>query len=700
VKVLLQSFQNGEVTIIDAPTPRASANGLLVATHASVISAGTERSLVDFGRAGLIEKARSQPDKVKQVLEKIRTDGLMPTLDAVRAKLQDPIPLGYCSAGVVVEVGARVRGFTPGDRVVTNAPHADHARVPHTLAARIPDNVDFEQAAFTPLGAIALQGIRLAQTTIGETVVVYGLGLIGLLAVQLLRAAGCTVIGIDRNPARLALARQFGATVLDGSTVDVVAQTLSLTDGIGADAVLLTLSTDADEPVNAAAAMSRKRGRVILVGMTGLRLRRDQFYKKEITFQVSCSYGPGRYDPSYEEGAQDYPIGFVRWTEQRNFQAVLQLMSEKRLDTSALITNRIPFESAAQAYSLLSSDANALGIVLQYPEPTPDAAARTVYLKPAATQSAPVQRARVCGIIGAGVFAQRILLPAMTRNGFDVQAIASAGGTSAARMARQFNARTATTDIDSIIDDPAIGTVFILTRNDTHATLALRALAAGKHVFVEKPLALTHDELDQLEAAAHSSSGLLTVGFNRRFAPLAVSLRNELARRAGPASLIFTVNAGALPTDHWTVDTAQGGRIAGEGCHFIDLARALIGAPIVDTHAVSARTRDDLPIDDIATLTLRFGDGSLANGSRSFPKERVEAFVDGRTYMIDSWRQLQRAGASKGLLRAPRNQDKGHNAEMQAWAQAVQAGGPPPISYAELFEVSRTTLDLARAARG
>lgn len=709
MKQLLQQFDTGELRIIDVPTPRIGDVQLLVETRASVISAGTERALLDFGRSNLLAKARKQPDKVRQVIDKARTDGIRPTLDAVRSKLQAPIPLGYCSAGVVVATGSHVQNFKVGDRVVTNAPHSDYGVVSHALAAHIPANVSFEAAAYTPLAAIALQGLRLAQPTLGETVVVYGLGLVGLLAVQLLRATGCRVIGIDRDPARLELGAAAGAVPVHAPSADVVATVLTSTGGIGADAVLLTLASSSDEPVHQAAAMSRKRGRLILVGVAGLNLRRADFYEKELTFQVSCSYGPGRYDPAYEEHGRDYPVGFVRWTEQRNFEAVLQLMSEGSLDPGPLTTHSFAFEQAAQAYEAVLGEEPTLGVVLKYPDRGGRVEVSDSVLRLRGSTPPPrvhgAEASAVAGVLGAGAFAQRTLLPLIKRAGFDVRAIASSGGTSAALAAERFGAQLVTTDPAVVLSDAGIGTVFILTRHDSHARLALAALAAGKHVFVEKPLALRLKDLDALEEAAAHGPGLLTVGFNRRHAPLARELQRELASRSGPAFLTVTVNAGPVPDDHWTVDPERGGgRLAGEGCHFIDLCRALLTQPITSHWVATARSEKQELVEDVAAIHLQFLDGSvavihyLANGARSFPKERIEAFVDGRTMVIDNWRQLRRFGSGAPLFSRRHAQDKGHSAELLAWFDAVTQSGVPPIPYEELFEVSRCTLEIAAAA--
>ena len=704
MKQLLQSLKTGETELADVPIPQAPRGGLLIEARCSAVSAGTERMIVEFGRSGWLAKARSQPDKVAQVLNKVRTDGLSSTLEAVRSKLDAPIPLGYCHAGVVREVGAPSLPFGPGDRVVSNGPHAEYVAVPWTLAAKIPDNVSFEAASFTPIAAIGLQGIRMAAPTLGETVVVYGLGLIGLLTVQLLRANGCRVIGIDTNPGRLALAEAFGAEPL--ASDDRVAERVVAMTGAGADAVLLTLASPSDDPVHQAALMSRKRGRLVLVGVAGLNLKRDDFYKKELSFSVSCSYGPGRYDPEYEDKGIDYPLPYVRWTEQRNFEAVLQLMASGSVTPERLITHRFAFADVAKAYDLVASSEPSLGVVLQYPESTPSrpvSEGRTIEL--ARAPVAPAARAYSVAVIGAGNFGARVLIPALAQSGARLRVIASRGGASAAIAARRFGFERVTSDLDAVFADPDVDSVAILTRHDSHAPLTLRALEAGKHVFVEKPLAIVMEDVDRIEAAARASGRIVTVGFNRRFAPFARSLQEQISRRTAPAAVIMTVNAGSIPRDHWTQDPAAGGgRIVGEASHFIDLARFLVGSPIRGMHVTPA-SQGGTPVDDIAHLSMSFEDGStavihyLANGSAAFPKERIEVFAEGRIWQIDNWRKLAVFGGRGAMGRPFSSVAKGHLEEMQAFATAVRAGAAPPIPYEELFEVSRWSIQAATLAR-
>lgn len=675
--------------------PAASGAQIVVETRATVISAGTERMLVDFGKGGWLEKARQQPEKVRQALDKVRTHGLAPAIEAVRAKLETPIALGYCQAGIVAEAGPRANRFVPGDRVVTNGPHAEYVRVTQTLAARIPHSVGFDAAAFTPLAAIGLQGLRLASPSLGETVVVYGLGLIGQLSVQLVVANGCRAIGIDRSKDRVSLSERFGARgiVTDDGT-DIAQAVLQLTGGVGADAVLLTLASDSDQPIHAAATMARKRGRIVLVGVAGLSLKREDFYRKELSFQVSCSYGPGRYDPIHEEQGIDYPEGFVRWTAGRNFDAVLNLMAAGKLDPVPLITHRFPVEQAERAYALLMSSTPSLGIVLSYAaKPSGAPLTRTVTLREGEARGP--ASARV-GWIGAGNFASRILIPAFTAAGADLDVIASSGGVSAAVIGSKAGFRRATTDAETIIADPAVDTVVVTTRHDSHAAWTVRALSAGKNVFVEKPLALDIADVSSVRSAMADSRSVLCVGFNRRFAPMVMRAKVAADRRTGALAMAMTVNAGPIQPDHWTQDRdAGGGRIVGEACHFIDLARFFAASAIVGLQVVVARKGSRI-VSDIAAIQLSFDNGSVAsihylsNGHRAFPKERIELFFDGNVIRIDNYRKLLAWGAGVSQLntRLPQKQDKGHAALGAAFVKAVQNGSPPPIPHDELLEVS------------
>jgi len=704
MKQVLQNLKDGSTEVAEVPAPRAARGQLLIRTTRTLVSAGTERMLVDFGKAGFIDKARQQPDKVRMVLDKVRTDGLMPAVAAVRNKLDQPLPMGYCNVGEVVEVGAGVTGFAVGDRVASNGKHAEYVSVPVNLCARVPNGVSDEAAAFTVLGAIALQGIRLVQPTLGEAVVVTGLGLIGLVTVQLLRAQGCRVLGLDFDPARLAQARQLGAEVVDiAAGADPLAAAQAFSRGRGVDAVIVTASTKSSEPMHQAAQMCRKRGRIVLVGVTGLELSRADFFEKELTFQVSCSYGPGRYDPAYEDKGQDYPVGFVRWTEQRNFEAVLDMMVDGRLDLTTLVSHRFSIEEAQRAYAIVGGAEPSLGILLEYPAPRPpqpSGYARTVNIVSSASRTSATEATPRVSFLGAGNYAGAVLIPAFKAAGVRLGRIASAGGASSVHLGRKFGFAEATTDSAALIADPSCDIVVVSTRHDSHAAYVVQALGAGKHVFVEKPLALSHDELQRIEsAAAAAPSQLLMVGFNRRFAPQVARMRSLLLATPGPKSLVMTVNAGAVPATHWTQDPeVGGGRLLGEGCHFVDLMRFVVGAPIIghEVHAMRAATRDT------ATVVLRFADGSMgslhyfANGHKGMPKERLEVFASGRVLQLDNFRRLKGHGwAGFGSMNLWR-QDKGQAACAAAFVDAVRSGGAAPIALQELIEVGRTCIDIER----
>ncbi len=655
--------------------------------------------LVDFGRSNLIQKARQQPDKVQQVFDKARSDGLLSTVDSVRSKLDQPLPLGYCNVGTVVEVGSNVTGFKVGDRVVSNGSHAEFVAVPQNLCAVIPDSVSDENATFVVLASIGLQGIRLANPTLGETFLVSGLGLIGLLTAQLLVSHGCRVLGLDPDPTKCALAEQLGVTAFHLSeNVDPVAWCSQLTDGVGVDGVLITAATSSSDPVHVAAQACRQRGRIVLVGVTGLDLRRDLFYKKELSFQVSCSYGPGRYDAAYEQLGRDYPIGFVRWTEQRNFQAVLHVLQTGALRTDLLISHRFLFEEAADAYELLTSSAPSLGILLKYADNSGLSQCTSLLsVKHSVDHSSASPCQPALGVIGAGNYASRMLIPAFAKVGASFHSLAASSGIGPVHVGRKYGFNHVTTDVLAALEDPGSNSVVIATRHDSHASLVVQALDAGKHVFVEKPLCLTFEQLDAIQAA-HTGEQLLMVGFNRRFAPLSIDLQLQLQRFSGPKSFVYTCNAGSIPDDHWTQDPVLGGgRLIGEACHFVDLLRYLAASPIEDLQLLSAA--DSKPCPDTFSLTLRFADGSIgtvhyfANGSKAFPKERLEVFASGKVLRLDNYRKLEAWGITGFRKRRLLAQDKGQINCCKAFIQAIQSGGPAPIPASELFEVQRWLLE-------
>ena len=707
MKQVIQNLSNGQTSLVDVPCPKCHNDSLLIASRNSLISVGTERMLVDFGKANIFDKVRQQPDKVNMVLNKAKTDGILSTIDAVRSKLDQPIPLGYCNAGIVLESG--VVGYEPGDRVVSNGNHAEVVSVPKNLCSKIPDGVDDESAAFTVLAAVGLQGIRLINPTLGETVVVFGLGLIGLMTVQMLLANGCRVIGIDSDSSRCELANQFGAKTVDLSkNDDPIEISRAFSRGRGVDAVLITAASKSNEIIHQSAEMCRKRGRVVLVGVVGLNLIRDDFFKKEITFQVSASYGPGRYDPLYEEKGQDYPVGFVRWTEQRNFEAVLDMMDSGVLDVKPLITHRYKIEEALSAYELLN-DAGTLGILIQYP-PKNEVKLRTpiVELIPSVSSKYMSSNA-IIGFVGAGNYASRILIPVFKKTGSILDTLVTSGGLSSSHYGKKMGFRMATTDLEQIWHNNLINAVVIATRHDSHSNQVISALNSGKHVFVEKPLALTLKELSQIDSVFQSVNKennnplRLMVGFNRRFAPHILKMKSLLDNINNPKIIIMTINAGEIPADHWTQDSeVGGGRIIGEGCHFIDLMRHLVGHKIINYTASTIGSGPGVDIrEDKVSITLSFLDGSLgtihylSNGGPSFPKERIEVFCDNSVLQMDNYRVLKGynwPGFKKLKLF---KQDKGQKACASSFVDAIAHGTESPIPYNEIIESSRISIEIS-----
>lgn len=706
MKQILQDLAKGESSIVESPTPQITKNHVIINTTTTLISAGTERMLVDFGKANLLDKARSQPDKVKMVLEKVQTDGLMTTIDAVKSKLAQPLPLGYCNVGVINSVGTGIDELKEGDRVVSNGPHADVVRVGKNLVAKIPDNVTDEEASFTVVASIGLQGIRLVNPTMGECIVVTGVGLIGLLTVQMLRAQGCRVLAIDYDQSKLDLAKSYGAEVCNpGKGQDPISVGMAFSRGRGVDAVIITASTKSNDPVTQAARMSRKRGRIILVGVTGLELSRSDFYEKELSFQVSCSYGPGRYDPSYEEQGVDYPLAFVRWTEKRNFEAILDMMSGGQLNVKSLISHRFKFEEARDAYDLLTTDKSALGILLQYDSAPNSRHDKSVQLRP---KKEYIASDPVLGFIGAGNYASRMLIPAFKDAGAQFHSIATSGGINGVIHGEKSGFEQATTDAQALIKNDDINTVAIVTRHNSHAYFVEEALKAGKNVFVEKPLAITLEELDSVKAAYYKAkNSKLMVGFNRRFSPQVQKMKELLAPIKEPKSFIMTMNAGSIPANHWTQDNAVGGgRVIGEACHFVDLMRFLTDSKIISVQA--RRMGDSHAVDiteDKAAIILGFEDGSLgtihyyANGSASYPKERIEAFAAGKVLQLDNFIKLKGYGW-KGFSKLNLwKQDKGQEACCKAFLESIKKGTASPIPHDEIFEVARVSIDIAEQLR-
>ncbi|MBY8108411.1 bi-domain-containing oxidoreductase [Vibrio fluvialis] len=705
MKQVLQNISNGETNLVEVPCPQSLNGSLLISTSKTLVSAGTERMLIDFGKANFIDKARQQPDKVKMVLDKVKTDGLMPTIDAVRSKLDQPLPLGYCNVGTVLDSGGT--DFDVGTRVVSNGNHAEVVRVPKNLCAKVPDNVTDEAAAFTVLGAIALQGIRLVKPTLGECVVVTGLGLIGLVTVQLLRANGCRVLGIDFDSSKCELARKYGAETVDLSKgEDPIKAAEAFSRGRGVDAVIIAASTKSNEPVSQAATMSRKQGRIVLVGVVGLELSRADFFEKELTFQVSCSYGAGRYDSEYEEKGNDYPVGYVRWTEQRNFEAVLDMMSSGVLDVESLITHRYNIEDALEAYKRLD-DKSSLGIVLDYSNSDKEQLTkRTVDL----TNNAKHDPSKaVCTFVGAGNYASRVLMPAFKTAGAQLDTAVTSGGMSAVHHGAKHGFNKASTDYFDALKNSSSNTVVIATQHNLHAEQTTEAIKAGKHVFVEKPLALVESEIDAIEAAYYDSESKpkVMVGYNRRFAPHIIKMKELLSSVKGPKTFIMTMNAGDIPADHWTQDPSiGGGRIIGEACHYIDLMRHLVGSKISGFNAMCLGDAPGIAIrEDKASITLSFEDGSIgtihyfANGGKAFPKERIEVFANDAVLQLDNFRKLTGFGWKGFTKQKLMSQDKGQDNCSKAFVESIEKGLPSPISFDEIIEVARVSCQVAEKLR-
>lgn len=690
MKQIVQNMKSGKTVLEELPAPKVQIGQVLIKSRKSLVSLGTERMLVEFGKASLIQKARQQPDKVKMVLDKIKSDGLAPTLETVFKKLDQPLPLGYSNVGEVIEPGEGVSGFKAGDRVVSNGPHAEFVSVPQNLVAHIPDNVSDEEAAFTVVGAIGLQGIRLAEPQLGETIVVAGLGLIGLVAADLLRASGCNVIGLDFDEHKLKLAAARGVKTVNVSNGrDPVAAVLEMTNKVGADAVIITASTKGNELISQAARMSRRRGRIILVGVAGLNLSRAEFYRKELTFQVSCSYGPGRYDPGYEEKGNDYPLPFVRWTEKRNFEAVLAAISDGRIDVKPLITEIVPLEEYDKVYGNISSS-KSIASIFTYP-----AEAKYASSVQLADNTFEASGARMA-VVGSGNFTKMTILPALRKAGADIKTIVSAGGLSGTSEARKYGIPVSTTDFSTVLSDPDISLVLVSTRHNLHASMTIAALAAGKHVFVEKPLALNPEELAAIIEAREKSGKTVTVGFNRRFSPHIRKMKELLGETPGLMNVAAVMNAGEIPADAWVQDRKEGGgRIIGEACHFIDLVSCLTGSKVKSVCMSGLGFAPEENTDN-AIIVVKYENGSqgvisyFANGNKACPKERVEVYADGKVLILDNFRLLTGYGF-KSFRRLKTKQDKGHNEQFRLLAERLKNGSEPLIPFDDIVNTAKAS---------
>ncbi len=698
MKQIIQDLKNGNTILEEIPVPQVRSGCVLIKTTRTLVSLGTERMLVEFGKANLVDKARQQPDKVKQTLDKLRTDGIMPTLEAVFNKLGQPLPLGYCNVGRVVEVGKGVTEFSVGDRVASNGNHAEYVCVPKNLVAKIPDNVTDDEAAFTVIGSIGLEGVRLLKPELGETIVVVGLGLIGLITSQLLVANGCRVIGIEFDQAKLDLAASWGVIPVNPAKGDDQIKVVeSLTGGIGADGVIITASAKDDSVIHNACVMSRKRGRVILVGVIGLNMRRDDFYKKELSFQVSCSYGAGRYDEEYENKGHDYPLPYVRWTEKRNFETILMSIASGKLNVAPLITERVGLEDYLQIYGDMRKRGSIASIIRF---PSEEKIDRVV---PIEGNDFGKSGGKI-GIVGAGNYTSATIVPCLKKCGAKVKYVSSAGGLTSKVVAKKVGAENATSDSSVIFSDPEVGMVIVATRHNLHSKMVLDALRAGKSVFVEKPLCLNAEELDSIvEAYKVAPAGTtLTVGFNRRFSPFAVKMKSLLGD--GQMNIVATMNAGFIPKEMWVHDMeVGGGRIVGEACHFIDLCSYLAGSRVISV-CMNALGENPEENTDNASILLKYENGStavinyFANGSKSYDKERVEVFSQGRVLVCENWRKLTGYGV-KGFRSMKGRLDKGHNNEFRLLNERLLNGGDSLIPIDSLVNTTKASFAAIESLR-
>ena len=714
MRQIIQDLKSGNTLLEEVPVPHAGSGRVLIKTHRSLVSSGTEKMLVSFGQANLLDKARSQPEKVREIIDKMKTDGIQPTLEAVFRKLGTPLPLGYSQAGVVIEVGKGVTEFKPGDRVVSNGHHAEVVSIPKNLVTNIPEEVSFEEASFGVVGAIGLQGIRLAKPTLGETVVVIGLGLIGLITCQLLKANGCRVVGFDLDEQKLRLAASLGIPAVNSGVQDPIRFMDEFTGSNGTDAVIITASTTSNQVIKQAAQMSRKRGRIVLVGVIGLNIDRSDFYEKELTFQVSCSYGPGRYDETYEQQGVDYPLPFVRWTAKRNFEAILEAIRNGLLDVKSLITERVPLMDYLTVYDNMDKSST-IASILEYPvdETTIDmegvlrqgsgqasseeidVVSRTISIPNTEYKGGKGTMA----IVGAGNFTSAMILPSLKKAKASVKTIVSSAGLSSTTLAKKYGIPNSSTGLEAVLSDPEIDGVVIATQHHRHAGMTLKALQAGKQVFVEKPLCLTESELKSIVSAVQETGNTVTVGFNRRFSPHSVKIKELIGKKTGPMNVIATMNAGFIPPDVWVQNMETGGgRIVGEACHLIDLITYLTGSLVTDV-SMHSMGMDPAVNTDNASIHLKYANGSLgvinyfANGHKSYSKERVEVYYQGKNLILDNFRRLDGYGFGGGFTSKilKTKQDKGHYIQFELLTKRWETGGEPLIPFDEIVNTTKAT---------
>ncbi len=690
---IVQNIKNGSTILEEVPSPLVKSGQVLIQTSRSLVSIGTERMLIEFGKSNYLKKAKQQPDKVRDVIDKVKTDGLKATINSVFNKLGKPIPLGYCNVGKVIDIGDGVDDIFIGDRVISNGPHAEYVCVPKNLVAKIPENVTEDEAAFTVIGAIGLQGIRLANPTFGENVVVIGLGLIGMMTAQLLKANGCSVIGFDYDHEKVLLANSLGIDAINPSDgIDQVEYVNTKTFNNGADAVIITASNKSNDIISQSAKMSRKRGRIILIGVIGLDISRADFYEKELSFQVSCSYGPGRYDYNYENKGNDYPLPFVRWTEKRNFETILHSLSSKIINVKSLITEKVLLKDYKKIYNNIS-ESNSLASILVYPDKNKLRQNSSINV----TENKFISSKGVIGIIGAGNFTSSMILPCLKKTRANLKYISSSAGLSGTTLAKKFSISNSITDNSLIFNDSELDLVLITTRHNSHASLIIEGLRSGKNIFVEKPLALNKKDLEKVINAYNKYNKTITVGFNRRFAPLAIKMKKVIGLGDTQMNIVATINAGHIPSNSWVHDMeVGGGRIVGEACHFIDLITYLSESKVksVCMNSMGIKPKENT---DNANILLKYENGTnavinyFANGSKGYSKERIEVHHQKRTLILDNWRNLKGYGFKKFNSSSSFNQDKGHQNQFNSLINSIKNGGNQIISMDELINTTKAS---------
>ena len=697
MKQAFQSLKNGTISVDDVPSPAVKSGHILIRTIKTLISSGTERTLLEFGKSNYLGKALQQPEKVKQAIDKIKVDGIVATYDSISNKLNEPVQLGYCNVGKVIQVGNNVEDFKIGDRVISNGNHAEIVNVPKNLCAKIPKNVSDNEAVFAVIGAIALHGIRLSKPTIGEKFAVIGLGLIGLLSLQILKSHGCKAIGFDYDQERLNLAESIGFDTVNLSKKDNIDSIVkSYTKGVSFDGSIITASTNTKEPIDLASNITRKKGRIILVGVADINISRDIFYHKELKFQVSCSYGPGRYDIEYEEKGKDYPIEYVRWTEQRNFQTILELLENKSIITSNLISHEFNIDNAAKAYEVITNKEKSLGIIINYRSKKDDDLIQNteIDLKKNINKKIDINKINL-GFIGAGNHA-KVLIPIFKKNKAILKKISSEQGVSSFHLGKKENFEIATSNNETILNDKNINTVIICTQHDTHASIVIESLEKNKHIFVEKPLALNQKDLNKIESKIKKSNKILTVGFNRRFSPHIIKMKSLIKDIKSPKSIVMNINAGSLEKNHWLKDESKGGgRLIGEASHFIDLLRHIIESKITNWNKIYLGNEKES-----FSIQIKFAEGSIgiinyfANGHKSLQKERIELFVDNKILFLNNYKSLKGYGWKNFNSFSTWKQDKGQEKLIKCFLESILKNEKPIIPYNQLIEVCSVAIQI------